>query len=159
MCYFGGRLFITEQLEEAEAYRYRLAAYNVTNQDSVTLLDTMDLGTQAGQPRVDRQSGQIYIPCRRHNGVRVVMYDGRKLVPVSTLRCVRNPDNLAVVHPDKLYVSDLDSHTICLVDVTQDRITERLQTEQLSDSRSLASIAVLADTVLAVYGGPKLVIY
>ncbi len=126
--------------------------YSVTDQDTITLLDTLDLDPDAGtffnyglQPRVDLQTGRIYIPCCRH-GVCVVMYDGNKLVPVATLKCVKHATSLAVVSTDTLFVCDIDSNTVCVVDVNQDRVTDRLQKLW---STTPDCIAVLGDTVLA----------
>ncbi len=128
-----------------------LSVYSVTEQDTITLLDTLELDTDPDtdyycgrQPRVDLHTGKIYIPCWR-DGVCVVRYDGNKLVPVTTLRCVKNAVSLAVVSTDTLYVCDWDSKTGCVVDVNQDRVTHRLQKLWSFPQ----SIAVLGDTVLA----------
>ncbi len=106
MCYFS----TTETLYMAKC-RYRLAVYSVSGRDStITLLDTLDLGdtwggTPVSQPRVDHQSDRLYIPCSRQ-GVRVVRYDGSKLVPGTTLRCMKEAISLAVASPHTLYVSE-----------------------------------------------------
>ncbi len=136
-----------------------MAVYTVTDQDTVTLMGILDLeGTYIWQPRVDLQSGLVYIPCGS-NGVSVVKYDGSKLVSVTTLRCVAKAVSLAVVSPDSLYVCDGDSETICLVDVTQDKVTARLQAPQGVVRGSPCHIAVLGDTILVAYGGEDLVLY
>ncbi len=140
--------------------RYILAAYSVTN--GVTLLDIMDLEGDANEPRVDRHSGQVYIPCKSH-GVCVVRYDGCKLVPVRTLKCVGRAYTLAVVSSDILYVCDLDRETVFLVNVTQDRITARLEEpREVKGARPKnvpCRVAVLGDTLVVVYTGPRLVTY
>ncbi len=126
----------------------------------VTLLDILDLDMlerDASYPRVDHQSGWVYIPCM--SSVCVVWYDGSKLVPVTTLRCVRYPVRLAVVSRDTLYVSDRYSRTVCLVDVTQDRVTARLHPPPEVMYQRPNNIAVLEETVLVEYYGGKLVIY
>ncbi len=143
---------------EDGSYRRRLAVYNVNIQDTMTLLDTLDLEVDARKPHIDCQTGQVYIPCTS-SGVCVVRYDGSKLVPVTTLRCVGNAAILAVASTDILYVSDWDSKTVCLVDVTQDRVTARLQPRWEVRDDKPNHMAVLGDTVLVVYGGPSLVIY
>ena len=156
MCYHSGRLYTVERRWEDRSYR--LAVYSVSDQDTVTLLDTLDLEGRARHPRVDRQSGRVYIPCGSR-GVCVVRYDGSKLVPVTTLRCVRDAGSLAVVSTNTLYVCDWDSETVCLVDVTQDRVTARLQPPREVRGERPSHVAVLGDTVLVMYAGPKLVIY
>ncbi len=156
MCYYSGRLYTVEWRREDESDR--LAVYSVSDQHTVTLLDTLDLEGDAYHPRVDRQSGRVYIPCESR-GVCVVRYDGSKLVPVTTLRCVGDAYSLAVVSTDTLYVSDYSSDTVCLVDVTQDRVTHRLQPPQEVSGVTPDSLAVLGDTVLMVYYSKNLVIY
>ena len=158
MCYYSGRLYTVERRKEDGSYRDRLAVYSVSDQDTVTLLDTLDLEGRARHPRVDRQSGRVYIPCGSR-GVCVVRYDGSKLVPVTTLRCVGRAASLAVVSTNTLYVSDRDSETVCLVDVTQDRVTARLPPPREVSGEWPYSIAVLGDTVLVVYTGITLFIY
>ncbi len=125
---------------------------------TVTLLDTLDLEGEAWDPHVDRQSGRVYIPCG-HSGVCVVRYDGSKLVPVTTLRCVRDAHRLAVVSTDTLYVMDFATVTVCLVDVNQDRVTSRLQPPGEVGDEGPYNIAVLGDVVLVNYACPYLVIY
>ncbi len=123
------------------------------------LMATLDLqGDEAGQPRVDRQSGRVYIPCGRR-GVYVVRYDGSKLVPVATLRCVAEAYGLAVVSRDTLYVCGWASESVCSVDVTKDRVTARLHPPREVRSEWTQHMAVLGDTVLVVYTGANLVIY
>ncbi len=171
MCYFSGRLYVVERHNDAGTDRYRLAVYSVTDKDIPTVLDTLDLEvSDVGQsyvytdhnlqPRVDRHSGQVYIPCG-HYGVRVVRYDGRKLVLVTTLRCVKDAFNLAVVSPDTLYTSDWYSSAVYLVDVTQDRVIDRLQTPRWFKHHLPRHITFLGDTVLVYYEGDgrSLVLY
>ena len=155
MCYYSGRLYTVEKRKEDRIYRRRLAVYSVTDQDTVTLLDTLELEGDARSPRVDHQSGRIYIPCR-YNGVCVVRYDGSKLVPATTLRCQGIADSLAVVSTDTLYVRN--SNTVCLVDVIQDRVTARLQPPREVGDKWSSNMAVLGDTVLVAYDD-TLVIY
>ncbi len=155
MCYFSGRLYTTERRDDASDIEHRLAVYSVTDQDTVTLLDTLDLEESSMPPRVDQQSGRVYISCKP-KGIYVVRYDGSKLVPITTLRCVEKARALAVVSPDSLYVCDYGSHTLCLVDVTHDRVTTRLQNPNHS---SPYHIAVLGDMVLAWYVNGDLVLH
>ncbi len=112
MSYFSGRLYTLEWREEAGSYRYRLAVYNVTDQDTITLLNTLDLMgvIPIRQLCVDRQNGRVCIPCYTA-GVCVVRYTSCRLVPITTLRCVRKACSLGVVSPDTLYVCDRDSKT------------------------------------------------
>ncbi len=163
MCHFSKKLYVTERRMEAGSYRYRLAVYhvmNMMNQNTIPPLSTLYLDLQDAyrQPRVDGQSGLVYIPCMSH-GVRVVRYDGSQVVPVTTLRCVLGASSLAVVSPNTLYISDKVSKTVCLVDVAQDRIIGRLQEPQEVRGEWPDLIAVLGDTVLVVYGDNDLVIY
>ena len=149
ICYFSARLYTREEEPEEGC---RLAVYSVSEQDSITLLDTLELEVDEYQficPSFDRQSGRVYIPCGRH-GIRVVRYDGSKLVPVTTLRCMEYATGLAVVSADTLYICD--GYTVCLVDVTQDRVTDKLQApEKYGVGYSPCQIALLGDTLLVMY--------
>ncbi len=158
MCYFSGKLYIT--YTGSEDGRNVLAVYSVTNGNvsTVKLLDTLVLECVTLEPRVDRHSGRVYLPCGCH-GVYVVRYDGNKLVPVTTLKCVANAVNLAVVSSNTLYVSDWTRKTVCLVDVTQDRVTARLQPPLEVRDKCAYYIAVMGDTVLVLHEGRNLVIY
>lgn len=158
ICYCNGMLYTTERREEDTLFRYRLAVYRVGNQNNVTLLNTLDLDGNAWEPRVDHQIGQVYSPCWS-SGISVVRYDGRQLVPITTLRCVGKPHCLAVVSTNSLYASDLDSKAVCLVDVAHDRVTARLQGPLGAKRQQPDSIAVLGDTVLVDYRVEQLVIY
>ncbi len=160
MCYYSGRLYTTGKPRDttlAENGMNRLTVYSVMDQDTITLLNTLDLGEHAGEPRVDHQSGRVYIPCGI-NGICVAKFDGSKLVRVTTLHCVRKAIVLAVASPNTLYVIDWDSQNVCLVDVTQDRVTARLQVPHAVKDVWGIQIAVLGDTVLVVYG-VNLVLY
>ncbi len=162
MCYFSGRLFATEWRKEAGSNR--LAVYSVTNGYTwytAKLLHTLDLDLdgEASLLRVDHQSGWVYIPCNNH-GVCVVKYDGSKLVPLTTLRCVENAKRLlTVVSPGTLYVFDWANDAVCLVDFIQDKVTAKLQAPLEVRGERPCHIAALADTVLVVYEGPMLVTY
>ncbi len=144
MCYFSGRLYLVT------GRRNKLQVYSVNDQDTITLLDTLHMPDLLDTPRVDRQSGRIYIACYG-DGVFVVKYDGSKLLIVTTLRCVKDVTSLAVVSPDTLYVCDENSKTICLVDVIKDRVIQRLQkpleVHQYIDTCS----AFLGDTLLVCH--------
>ncbi len=159
ICYFSGRLYTTEGLKQyGRPGRYRLAVYSVSYQDTFTLLDTLELkGIGYEQPRVDRQTSRVYIACSR-SGVYVVRYSGSELVLVTTLSCVRNAYGLAVASRDTLYVCDMESGTVCLVDVIQDRVTDRIQKPHGVSRRKPDGVAVLGDTLLVVYGGDSLAI-
>ncbi len=159
LCYFSGRLYAVERDQEAGSDMYRLTVYHVTSQNTITLLeqlDTLDLGEHVRKPRIDRRSGRVYIPS--NNGVFVVRYDGSKLVLVAKLKCVRDAGSLAVVSPDTLYVSDLASKNVCLVDSTQDKVTTRLQKPWKVKDLPPFDVAFLGDTVL-VREGKDLVVY
>ncbi len=132
--------------------------YSVTAEDTVTLLDTLDMEGYGREFCVDRQSGQVYISSDA-SGVHLVRYDGSKLVPLTTLKCVRKAVSLAMVTSDNLYVCDWVTKTVCRVDVTQDRVTARLQTPPEVANELPSQIAVLGDTVLVVYVDLSLVIY
>ncbi len=160
MCYFSGKLYTTGY---GGPGGYLLAVYSVTDVEKVTLLDTLlldtlDVGSLALEPRVDQHSGRVYIPCQ-HHGVYVVRYDGRKLVLVTTLRCVGDAVSLAVVSSDTLYVCDGTRKTVCLVDITQDRETARLLPPLGLRDMGVDKIAVLGDTVLVLYEERNLVLY
>ncbi len=141
MCYFSGKLHIVTGLE-----RYTLQVYSVNDQHTITLLGTWHMPVGLGQPRVDHQSGRVYIP-RYADGVLVVKYDGSKLLIVSTLRCVRDVSSLAIVSPDTLYVFDNNDQTVCLVDVIHDRVTWRLQKPRSRYFRKW-KVAFLGETLI-----------
>ena len=160
MCYCSGRLYTIEGtvvLPKRRLVVYRLAVYSVSDQDTVTLLDTLDLNGFAKQPRVDCNSGRVYIPCR-NRGICVVRYDDSKLVPITTLTCVWGACSLAIASPDTLYVCDWVSVCLVNINVTSDRVTDKLQRP-----RGITCypwhIAFLGDTVLVNYGAADLVIY
>ncbi len=155
MCYFSGRLYTTEDRKEAESAEYRLAVYSVTDQDSVTLLDTLDLEEEPWPPRIDHQNGRMYYSCMTR-GIYVVKYDGSELVLITILACVGRAGALAVVSPYTLYVCDWYGDTVCLVDVIQDRVSTRLQ--NTAHGRPW-NIAVLGDTVLLGTMGDNLLTY
>ena len=171
MCYFSGKLYITGYEGPS---RYSLSVYSVPNVNNCKLLCSLFLNSTVFKPCVDRHSGLVYIPCDSH-GVYVVRYDGRKLVHVTTLRCGGDAVSLAVVSSNTLYVCDRANQTVCLVDVTQDRVTARLQPPlEVRDMRvhiptfqplgalrdmCVCNIAVMGDNVLVLYEGRNLVIY
>ncbi len=154
ICYFSGMLYTTE-FRAAESVEYRLAVYSVAVQDTVTLFDTLDLERLPRPPRIDHQNGRVYFSCKSR-GIYVVKYDGSKLVLITILTCVGRPTALAVISPYTLYVCDLYSDTVCLVDVIQDRVITRLQNRVHSLP---CSIAVLGDTVLVGTVTDKLLTY
>ena len=158
MCYHSGRLYIIESRKKDGSYKYILVVYSVTSHDSVTPLDTLDLEGDPSKLDIDHQSGKIYIPCGDH-GICVVRYDGSKLVPVTTLRCVERPNRLAVVSANTLYVGEWKSNRISLVDVNQDRITARLRPPRRVKADMPHSIAVVGNTVLLLCGDGIMVIY
>ncbi len=158
MCYFSGMLYTTEGQEEAECVEQRVAVYSVTVQDNVTLLDTLHLEEEPWPPRIDCQSGRVYFSCQSR-GIYVVKYDGRKLLLITILTCAGRPGALTVVSPHTLYVSDWYSNNVCLVDVTQDRVTARLQNPVEVAYSHPWSIAVLGDTVLVETASVKLLTY
>ncbi len=135
-------------------YSLLLSVYSVTDKDSITLLDTLDLNLDTesvfdgAKPRVDIQTGEVYIPCGRH-GLYVVRYDGSKLVPIATLRCMEEVLRLAVASPDNLYRRGTVK-AVCEVDINQKGVTDRLKTLILENDWRFPCehIAVLGDTVL-----------
>ncbi len=124
-------------------HSYMLAAYSVTDQDTITLLDTLDLPEgNVRKPNVDRQSGLIYIPCETR-GIYVVHFEDTKLKLVNTLNCVPYALSLAVVSQDTLYVCDVESNSVCMVDTTLNKVTAILWDNIIADT-----MAFLGDTVL-----------
>ncbi len=82
----------------------------------------------------------------------MVKYDGCKLLVVTTLRCVRDVSSLAVASSDTLYVCDKNSQTVCLVDVTMDRVTQRLQKPRgASPDLTPSHVAFLGETLLVYH--------
>ncbi len=157
MCHYRGRLYTIEF--RREAWSYRLAVYSVNDKDTVTLLDVLDMLGDAREPRIDRRSGQVYVPCETR-GVSIVRYDGSKLVPVTSLRCVGKVASLAVIPcTSTLYVSDRENYAVSIVDVDQDRVTKIVHGLKEVRGDSPNHIAVLGDTVLLVYEDEHLVIY
>ncbi len=150
MCYINGRLFSIARLREVGSTKCRLAIYGF-NDDTLVLLDTLQLHCSASQPVVGHFSGRVYVPCKSH-GVRIALYDRSKLAEIATLSCVKNPGGVAEVSPSTLYICDLDSTTVCQVDVNQDTITAKLQQlPRRVERKWLDQIAFLGDTVLVHY--------
>ena len=143
--------------EASDEFQYRLAAYTVTGKTAITPLDTLHLENtfRISKPRVDHHTGLIYIPCSK-NGISVVKYDCNKLVVIKTLRCVEIARALAVVSQDILYVCSWHSvekkkDCVCVVDVSQDRVTTRLQPPRGVREWFPVNITILGDTLLVKY--------
>ncbi len=150
MCYCSGKLYIV-----TGSSKFALQVYNVNDQDTITLLDTLHLQYYVNKPYVDRQSDRVYIPCYA-NGVLVVEYDGSKLLIVTTLKCVRYVTSLAIVSQDTLYVSADNSKTICLVDAIKDRVIQRLQRPRGVPQFEDIHAAFLGETLLVCRKYPSL---
>ncbi len=160
MCYLAGKLYTVEGWRlNSGSFRRTLAVYSLHNCDDVTLLDTLDLDGYAEEPRINRETGLVYVPCQS-SGVWVIRYDGRKLVLVNKLVGVRNARSLAVASIDKLYVCDWESCAVCLLDIPNDKISARIQEPITVSGQMPYSLAVLGDAILVWYGDTKtLVLY
>ncbi len=158
MCYFSGRLYTIEARRKGRHNSFRLAVYSVTDQATIILQDTLDLDEPVYKPRVDRQSGQVYISCGPH-GVCVVRYDGRKLVRVATLsKDMGSAISLAVMSQDTMYVGEEYTYTVYLRSATQDRDIASLK-EPWKERKWPNGIAVLGDTILVGYEDHDLALY
>ncbi len=131
--------------------------YSVIDQDAITQLDAMKLERGGWDPRVDHNSGLVYVPGGPF-GVWVIRYTGEKLVPVKELKCVENAQSVAVVSTGILHVCDRETESICQVDVNRDMVTARLKPppgvgNYLKEYKRRYRLAILGDTALVVFEG------
>lgn len=145
MCYSNGRLYITEGWQPDR--QIHLVVYSVIHKDTFTQLDALRLEGSGWEPRVDHNSGWVYIPGGIF-GVYVIRYDGSKLVRVAKLKCVRDARSVAVASTGRLYVCDRETKSICQVDVSRDMVTARLNTPP--GMGSIYGMAILGDTGIGV---------
>ncbi len=128
------------------------------------MLDTVELCSVelgswwAGSPCVDRQSHHeiVYVPCGTR-GVKVFHCEGYRLEAGSILRCVRDARDAAVCSGYSVYVVDRDSASVCLINVSTDTVTRRLQTPADVRGMTPRHVSVLGETVLVCYGNKTLV--
>ena len=155
MCFFNGLLYIV-----GGGNVYTVSVYKKDHfvQLAFNEQDPAIMTNGPGEPRVDQTTAHLYIPCGVC-GVYVHRYKDCRLVTLKQLKCVENAVSLAIVSSDTLYVCDYHSKTICLVDVTKDSVTERLQPPPEVSGWQPEHVAILGDTVLVSYTGLKLVIY
>ncbi len=82
----------------------------------------MDLEGEAGQPRVDSQAQEIYIPRAGRRGVSVVRCDGKKLGKHTTLACVGACSSLAVKSPYMLCVCETEKRSVSVLNVAEETV-------------------------------------
>ncbi len=163
MCYSEGCLYVLGGLEGRGGYTLILTVYSVqSDSGQLTRLDTMT-GLGGGWPslcpRVDHHRHRVFVPCYG-TGVTVAHLDGDRLVREGTRTCVMHAICVDVMSPDTVYVGDIDSRTVHVVDIKDDR---KIMTLEKPDRvrEPPWSLAVLGDSIMVCYGDsdPTLVVY
>ncbi len=111
-----------------------------------------------GQPRVDRLSRYIYVPCGKA-GIQVFSCEDDGLTRVLTLKCVPCPTNVAVVSIDRLVVYDRASGCICLVNLATGSVITSLHRPAQVKHGAAVYLSVLGETGLVCYGENTLVTF
>ncbi len=100
---------------------YCLVLYEVSS-GTLKQLDTMDLEGEAGQPRVDSQAQEIYIPRAGRRGVSVVRCNGTELGKHTTLASVGDCGALAMKSPYMLCVCETEKTSVSYLNVADDTV-------------------------------------
>ena len=135
-----------------------LCMYQVSGQ-GLTLLDTVTVARNDWYPRVDGHSQRVYIASGMSRNVSVVSWEDNRLTKLPTLKCVGMCDSLEVMSPHTLCACDVGSRSVCVVSVTDDRVTARLSKPEEVRDKIPWRTAVLGDSVLVWYEGDNLVVY
>ena len=154
LCYHDSRLYAVEWKQRS----YSLVMYQVARGELI-VLETLELQGEAGHPRIDPRTQRIFIPCGPSRGVSVVGYDGRSLVAHFMLTSVGRCEGIAVTSPNSLSACDWDSKSVSIVNVKSDTESGGLSTPRQVKNSIPYRTAVLGDSILVVYTGPKLVLY
>ncbi len=157
--YSDGKVYTVEENDE----HGDLAVYQMySDSRSLILIDCMDLGrglslqihvssdSHGISPSIDRHSHRVFLPVG--NGVLVARLEGEKLFKERILQSVGHVDHLAVIPLDTLYVCDLSSEAVRIIDSIHDTVTGTLEPPALtlSDLRP-SSVAVQGDNVVVCY--------
>ncbi len=160
-CYDDNKLYCVETREQDGTYTYWLTVYDVgTAQDGrLSLLDKVEVWGVCwdSRPRVD-SSHRVYVPCDV-SGVRIFRCQGGRLLPVrEPLRCVGNAWSVCVNTADTVFVVDMDTMSVCLVNVSMDTVIMRLETPAHVWGDPY-HVSVIGQTVMVCYGSNTLVTY
>ena len=140
-----------------------LSVYHIQRDSGdITLLDSMQLGMAGAMlpstlPRVDHHSQRVFLPGDR--GVTVARLNGDRLVIERELTCVKCPISVGVMSPDTVYICDLISDSVSIVDVRDDSITSALNNPEEMQHEQPHDVAVLGDSVIVNYYEGPLVVY
>ncbi len=159
LCCDDNRIYCIQHLEAQR--KHQLAVYNmrVPSDGILKPLDKVDVGHVSGdcRPCVD-SSHRVYVPCGR-SGVRVYCYqDGRLLPARDPLRCVGYAMSICVNTADTVFVGDLDTRSVCLVNVPMDTVIRRLERPPQVTGYP-GNVSVVGQTVLVCYDNNTLVTY
>ena len=143
------------------AYRneqpYRLSTYALDKDkkklkrlDSLTLETTRFGSRGVWWPRSDPRERCVYLPCEG-DGLMVLRWEGGRVVKTKTLTCVTSAVSVAVMSSRCLYVGDGQNRDVCVIDVLQDRITDRLSVPKGFEGKYPLRLTSLGDNVLVGY--------
>ncbi len=157
LCYYNQRLFTLEKSPYHGKVR-TLRMYKVSAQGLTSLYFSTEV-YESMCPRVDGHSQQVYIPRGLSRGVSVVSWEGNRMTPQPTLKCVGVCWSVGVISPHTLCACDCDSGSVSVVSVTNDTVTARLNKPEEVRDKVPRNTAVLGDSVLVWYEGHNLVVY
>ncbi len=164
-CFFEGKIFVVFAPDSGVdgcsigVYRARFhegVGAIITHLDSMAL--AVDCRAYVRCPHVNRHNSRVFIPCK-DDGVLVARLEADSLVRENTLTCVNKPHDMAVISPNMVYISDWDSDTVKVVDVTRDVITTTLKKPDEARYKRPFRLAALGDSIMVTYDGPILVVY
>ena len=155
------RIYCAEQRGDTRNYTHWLTVYymGVDEDDSFSLLDKVEVKDMIldCHPRVD-SSHQVYVPCGR-SGVRVFrLQDGRLLQVISPLTCLASVWSICVNTAESVFAFDLETNSVCLVNVYRDKVIRRLERPKQVRHRPQHA-SVLGQMVLVWYCDNTLVTY
>ncbi len=163
LCYSEDCLYVVEW-EEAGRFSLRLTVHRVQSDSGhITRLDTLTGLWESGClwsvcPRVDRHSRRVFVPCL-DSGVTVARLDGDRLVRETILTCVWDATSVDVMSPDTVYVGGMNSRSVHVVDIRDDRIISTLEKPDAVRAEWPYSLEVLGDSVMVWYARQTLVLY
>ncbi len=160
-CCDDNRVYCVVTTERWRGSTFWLTAYDMgdTIDGSLSLIDKVEVGSVPWDccPRVD-SSHRVYVPCGR-SGVRIFCcMDGGLLPARDPLRCVRDACSVCFNMADTVFVCDMDTGSVCLVNVFSDTVIRQLERPEQAQGYP-NHMSVLGQTVLVCYGYNTLVTY
>ncbi len=175
MFYSGDKLYVVERETIREELSHplgtlpkklvqthvsRLVVYQINN-GTMKLIDRMKLEHSVFEPNlpvcVDQHSQRIFVSHGMH-GIFVACLDQNQLSAEKILRCVEHAICVDVMSLDTLYVYDMTTRSVHIVDIRADRIIETLKKSSAAPGMTPARLAVVGDSVVVDYFG-TLVVY